>query len=43
MSSVQEPRLHLEVGPILFLDIVGYSKLLADDQKALVQELDSAS
>jgi hypothetical protein len=39
MSSVQEPHLHLEVGHILFLDIVGYSKLLADDQKALVQEL----
>jgi TolB-like protein/Flp pilus assembly protein TadD len=27
------------VGHILFLDIVGYSKLLADEQKALVQEL----
>jgi hypothetical protein len=39
MSSVQEPHLHLEVGHILFLDIVGYSKLLADEQKALVQEL----
>jgi hypothetical protein len=31
MSSVQEPHLHLEVGHILFLDIVGYSKLLTDD------------
>jgi class 3 adenylate cyclase len=39
MSSVQEPHLHLEVGHILFLDIVGYSKLLADGQKALVQQL----
>jgi TolB-like protein/class 3 adenylate cyclase/cytochrome c-type biogenesis protein CcmH/NrfG len=39
MSSVQEPHLHLEVGHILFLDIVGYSKLLADQQKELVQEL----
>jgi hypothetical protein len=39
MSSVQEPHLHLEVGHSLFLDIVGYSKLLADDQKELVQEL----
>jgi hypothetical protein len=35
MSSVQEPHLHLEVGHILFLDIVRYSKLLADDQKEL--------
>ena len=39
MSSVQEPHLHLEVGHILFLDIVGYSKLLGDEQKELVQEL----
>src|SRR5262249_31103497 len=39
MSSVQEPHLHLEVGHILFLDIVGYSKLLADEQKELVQQL----
>jgi hypothetical protein len=39
MSSVQEPHLHLEVGHILFLDIVGYSKLLADEQKELVQDL----
>ena len=38
MSSVQEPHLHLEVGHILFLDIVGYSKLLSDEQKELVQE-----
>ena len=39
MSSIQEPHLHLEVGHILFLDIVGYSKLLADEQKELLQEL----
>ena len=39
MSSVREPHLHLEVGHILFLDIVGYSKLLTDEQKELVQEL----
>jgi TolB-like protein len=39
MSSVEEPHLHLEVGHILFLDIVGYSKLLSDEQKELVQEL----
>jgi TolB-like protein/Tfp pilus assembly protein PilF len=39
MSSIQEPHLHLEVGHILFLDIVGYSKLLSDEQKQLVQEL----
>jgi TolB-like protein/class 3 adenylate cyclase len=39
MSSIQEPHLHLEVGHILFLDIVGYSKLLADEQRESVQEL----
>jgi hypothetical protein len=39
MSSVQEPHVHLEVGHILFLDIVGDSKLLADEQKELVQQL----
>jgi TolB-like protein/Tfp pilus assembly protein PilF len=39
MASVIETHLHLAVGHILFLDIVGYSKLLADEQKELVQEL----
>jgi hypothetical protein len=39
MASALEPHLHLAVGHILFLDIVGYSKLLADEQKELVQEL----
>src|SRR5215467_10360075 len=38
-SEVKPQHLHLEVGHILFLDIVGYSKLLADEQKELVQEL----
>ena len=39
MSSELKPHLHVEVGHILFLDIVGYSKLLADEQKELIQEL----
>jgi TolB-like protein/class 3 adenylate cyclase/Tfp pilus assembly protein PilF len=39
MASALEPHLHLAIGHILFLDIVGYSKLLADEQKELVQEL----
>jgi TolB-like protein/Flp pilus assembly protein TadD len=39
MSSVQEPHLHLEIGHILFLDLVGYSKLLVDEQKAWLDEL----
>ena len=39
MASALKPHLHLEVGHILFLDIVGYSKLLADEQRELIQEL----
>src|SRR5215470_8688226 len=39
MASAFEPHLRLEVGHILFLDVVGYSKLLADEQKELVQDL----
>src|SRR6266478_2359869 len=39
MSSVPEPHLHLEIAHILFLDLVGYSKLLIDEQKELLQEL----
>ena len=39
MASTHEPHLHLEIGHILFLDIVGYSKLMADEQRALLQEL----
>src|SRR6201981_3579308 len=38
-SELKPPHLHLEVGHILFVDIVGYSKLLIDEQKELVQEL----
>src|SRR6266576_1633378 len=39
MSSVPEPHLHLEIAHILCLDLVGYSKLLIDEQKELLQEL----
>ena len=39
MSSVQGSHLHLEIAHILFLDIVGYSKLLVDDEKELLEEL----
>jgi hypothetical protein len=39
MASTLEPHLHLAAGHILFLDIVGYSKSLADEQKELIQEL----
>jgi hypothetical protein len=39
MASALEPHLRLAVGHILLVDIVGYSKLLADEQKELIQEL----
>ena len=39
MSAELKPHLHLEIGHILFLDLVGYSKLLVDEQKELLEEL----
>src|SRR5205085_3088619 len=32
-------NLQLEIGHVLFIDIVGYSKLLIDDQRELQQQL----
>ena len=37
MSS--EADVKLEIGHVLFIDIVGYSKLLIDDQRELQQQL----
>jgi serine/threonine-protein kinase len=34
-----ETEVQLEIGHVLFIDIVGYSKALIDDQRALQQEL----
>src|SRR2546430_6354521 len=39
MSSGVKPNLQLEIGHVLFIDIVGYSKLLIDDQRELQQQL----
>src|SRR6266480_3660664 len=39
MSSEVKPNLQLEIGHVLFIDIVGYSKLLIDDQRELQQQL----
>ncbi|HET7512982.1 MAG TPA: hypothetical protein VFJ88_09450 [Chthoniobacterales bacterium] len=33
------PKLRLEIGHVLFLDIVGYSKLLISEQSAQLQKL----
>jgi adenylate cyclase len=39
MASESAPELKLEIGHVLFIDIVGYSKLLIDDQRDLQEQL----
>src|SRR5437667_8172321 len=39
MSSEIKKEIQLEIGHVLFIDTVGYSKLLIDDQRALQQQL----
>jgi TolB-like protein len=39
MPNVQEPHLHLEIAHILFMDVVGYSKLLVNEQREMMQQL----
>src|SRR6266480_1739732 len=39
MPNVQEPHLHLEIAHVLFMDVVGYSKLLVNEQREVMQEL----
>src|SRR5438874_13708596 len=39
MPATQESRLHLEIAHILFLDVVGYSKLLVNEQREIIQQL----
>ena len=39
MPANSEPDLQLEIGHVLFIDIVGYSKLLIDKQREQIQEL----
>ena len=39
MSTELEPDLQLEIAHVLFVDIVGYSKLLINEQHAAVREL----
>src|SRR6266478_1365771 len=38
MANVQEPHLHLEIAHILFMDVVGYSKLLVNEQREMMQQ-----
>src|SRR5437867_4855693 len=39
MPATQESQLHLETAHILFLDVVGYSKLLVNEQREVLQQL----
>ncbi len=39
MPAASDSDLRLEIGHVLFMDVVGYSKLLLDDQRRLQQEL----
>src|ERR1700688_3293469 len=39
MPTGSEPHAQLEIGHVLFMDVVGYSKLLIDEQRELQQQL----
>src|SRR5437773_313294 len=39
MANEQKAKLRLEIAHVLFIDIVGYSKLLTDEQSEALQEL----
>jgi TolB-like protein/class 3 adenylate cyclase len=39
MSAEHKSNLHLEIAHVLFIDIVGYSKLMIDEQRALLDTL----
>jgi len=39
MATDSESHLQLEIGHVLFIDMVGYSKLLIDEQRERIQEL----
>jgi len=42
MPGSQESQLHLEIAHILFLDVLGYSKLLVNEQREVLQHLNEA-
>jgi TolB-like protein/Flp pilus assembly protein TadD len=39
MSAESRPGVHLEIGHVLFMDVVGYSKLLINDQRQQQEQL----
>jgi len=39
MSVERKPELHLEIAHVLFMDVVGFSKLLINDQTEILDLL----
>jgi TolB-like protein/class 3 adenylate cyclase/Tfp pilus assembly protein PilF len=39
MSAKRKPDIHLEIAHVLFMDVVGYSKLLVNEQREVVRQL----
>ena len=39
MGTDAEPNVQLEIGHVLFIEVVGYSKLLLDEQREVQQQL----
>ena len=39
MSAAVKKDLHLEIAHVLFMDVVGYSKLLVNEQREVVRQL----
>jgi hypothetical protein len=37
MSAERKPELHLEIAHVLFMDVVGFSKLLINDQSETLE------
>ena len=42
MAAELEPDLHLEIAHVLFMDIVGFSKLLINEQAEILRELNQS-
>jgi hypothetical protein len=43
MPAMQESHLRLEVAHVLFIDVVGYSKLLVNEQREVMQQINSSA
>ena len=41
MAAKLKPEPHLEIAHVLFIDVVGYSKLLVNEQREVVQQLNN--